>query len=33
MYPDLDAFIAGELDAQLRRTTMMKVGADCDCDD
>ena len=33
MYPDLDAFIAGELDAQLRRTTMMKVGADCDCED
>lgn len=31
IYPDLSAFIAGDLDPQLRRTTMMKADADCEC--
>jgi pimeloyl-ACP methyl ester carboxylesterase len=33
VYPDLSAFIAGELDNDLRRTTMLKAGTDCECED
>jgi pimeloyl-ACP methyl ester carboxylesterase len=32
MYPDLAAFLAGDLDGELRRTTMLEAGAGCDCE-
>jgi hypothetical protein len=30
IYPDLAAFIAGEMDSELRRTALLR--ADCDCE-
>jgi pimeloyl-ACP methyl ester carboxylesterase len=33
IYPDLAAFLAGDLDSELRRTTMLKAGSECDCED
>jgi pimeloyl-ACP methyl ester carboxylesterase len=32
VYPDIDAFLKGELDDELRRTARLKPGADCDCE-
>jgi pimeloyl-ACP methyl ester carboxylesterase len=31
VYPDVAAFLSGELDTRLRRTTLMPLGEDCDC--
>jgi pimeloyl-ACP methyl ester carboxylesterase len=31
VYPDVAAFLSGGLDAQLRRTTLLAPGEDCDC--
>ncbi len=31
IYPDLTAFLAGDLDQDLRRTVMVKIGEECGC--